>query len=106
MSTIIAAGWLETYLRDPAGALFAVLAEVREWVVNSGPLVFPIIVTIFAVLVIGRRWWLRRCHAQLTADARQITVLAPPIVDPAGGEALWANLVGLLRPRLAVRGNA
>ncbi len=27
-----------------------------------------------------------------------VTVLAPPVVDPAGGPALWANLIGLLRP--------
>jgi hypothetical protein len=27
-----------------------------------------------------------------------VTVLAPPNVDPAGGAALWSNLVGLLRP--------
>ena len=25
-------------------------------------------------------------------------MLAPPTVDPAGGQALWSNLVGLLRP--------
>ena len=30
-----------------------------------------------------------------------ITVLAPPLADPAGGEALWGNLGGLLRPRWA-----
>ena len=48
--------------------------------------------------MVGGRWWRRRCHRQLTADARLIRVLPPPVVDPAGGEALWANLVGLLRP--------
>ena len=48
--------------------------------------------------VLGWRWWRRRRHTRLCADARYIDVLAPPEVDPAGGEALWANLVGLLRP--------
>ncbi|WP_300015897.1 DUF87 domain-containing protein [Pseudonocardia sp.] len=46
-------------------------------------------------------WWrrfTRRRDDRLLAGARQVTVLAPPSVDPAGGEALWANLVGLLRP--------
>jgi hypothetical protein len=33
------------------------------------------------------------------ASARVVTILAPPEVDPAGGEALWRNLHDLLRPR-------
>ncbi|WP_328869608.1 type IV secretion system DNA-binding domain-containing protein [Streptomyces sp. NBC_00287] len=32
------------------------------------------------------------------SNARIISVLPPPIADPAGAEALWANLLGLLRP--------
>ena len=34
----------------------------------------------------------------MVANARQVTILATPAVDPAGGAALWSNLVGLLRP--------
>src|SRR5439155_10549999 len=30
--------------------------------------------------------------------ARWVRILPPPEVDPAGGEALWSNLVALLRP--------
>ena len=33
----------------------------------------------------ARAWLRRRQHAALTADARVITVLAPPLADPAGG---------------------
>ncbi|WP_369805271.1 type IV secretory system conjugative DNA transfer family protein [Pseudonocardia sp. MH-G8] len=50
------------------------------------------------VTTLGWRRFTRRRDDRLLADARQVTVLAPPTVDPAGGEALWANLVGLLRP--------
>ena len=51
-----------------------------------------------AVVLAGRRWLAGRRHTALLAEARQITVLAPPTVDTAGGAALWSNLVGLLRP--------
>lgn len=36
---------------------------------------------------------------RFAADARCVTVLAPPKVDPAGGTMLWAQLAGLARPR-------
>ncbi|CRK57609.1 similar to Type IV secretory pathway VirD4 components [Alloactinosynnema sp. L-07] len=91
-------GWLGDYLRDPGGAARALLERLREWVIEWGPIAAPPAVVGVAALVLGRRWWARRCHARLVADARQITVLAPPQVDPAGGQALWSNLVGLLRP--------
>jgi hypothetical protein len=48
--------------------------------------------------VIARRRWRRRYHARLAIDARLVTVLAPPTVDPAGAITVWSNLVGLLRP--------
>ncbi|MEU1984416.1 DUF87 domain-containing protein [Nocardia sp. NPDC019395] len=35
---------------------------------------------------------------RLGADARQITVLTPPEVDPKGAYTLWAHLTGQLRP--------
>ncbi len=43
----------------------------------------------------------RRQHAALAGGARTVTILAPPLADPAGGEALWGYLTGLLRPPLA-----
>jgi hypothetical protein len=91
-------GWLGDYLRDPSGAVLTVLGRLREWVIIWGPYAAPVFAVVIASVMIGRHWWARRCHARLHLDARQITVLAPPAVDPAGGEALWANLVGLLRP--------
>ncbi|GLY71676.1 helicase HerA domain-containing protein [Amycolatopsis taiwanensis] len=90
--------WLDDYLRDPGGALLALLGHLRDWAVVWGPIVAPALAAGVAGLVLGRRRWARRCHARLVADARQVTVLAPPTVDPAGGAALWSNLVGLLRP--------
>lgn len=40
-----------------------------------------------------------RQRAVLHVGARVVTILAPPEVDPAGGEALWRNLHDLLRSR-------
>ncbi|MEU6379249.1 DUF87 domain-containing protein [Streptomyces sp. NPDC046909] len=51
-----------------------------------------------AALGWARWWWRRRCRHNLTRGARLISVLPPPTADPAGAEALWANLLGLLRP--------
>ncbi|MGW4115249.1 helicase HerA domain-containing protein [Actinosynnema sp. NPDC004786] len=94
----VAAGWLEDYLRDPGGALLALLDRLRDLALDWCPVAVPVLAMLVTGIVLGRRWWARRCHELLLADARQVTVLAPPTVDPAGGAALWSNLVGLLRP--------
>ncbi|HEX3829010.1 MAG TPA: hypothetical protein VHV82_17245, partial [Sporichthyaceae bacterium] len=91
-------GWLTDYLRDPGGALRAVLARLRGDAYGRGPFLGPGLAVAIVGFLLGRRRWRDRCHARLVADARQVTVLAPPQVDPAGGVALWSNLVGLLRP--------
>jgi hypothetical protein len=91
-------GWVSDYLRDPAGAAHAVVIAVREWTISWGPIVAPLVALGITGYMLGRRWWRARCQAQLQVDARYVTVLAPPSVDPAGGTAVWSNLVGLLRP--------
>jgi ABC-type oligopeptide transport system ATPase subunit len=91
-------GWLGDYLRDPGGVLFALLGHLHDWARVWGPIVAPALALAISGFVLGRRQWARSCHARLVAGARQVTVLAPPTVDPAGGAALWSNLVGLLRP--------
>jgi Helicase HerA, central domain len=96
--TGLTSGWLGDYLRDPGGVLLALLGHVRVWAITWGPILGPVLVLGFAGFLAGRRQWTRRCHARLVTGARQVTVLAPPTVDPTGGAALWAHLVGLLRP--------
>jgi hypothetical protein len=92
------AGWVSDYLRDPASVVFAVLGHLRDWAITWGPIAAPVLAVGVAGFLVCQRRWRRRCHTRLAADARQVTVLAPPTVDPAGGVALWSNLVGLLRP--------
>ncbi|MFG1642673.1 type VI secretion protein, partial [Amycolatopsis sp. NPDC049252] len=91
-------GWIGSYLTDPWTALHQVTAAAIGWALSWGPVVVPVLAVLGAAQALGRRWWRHRCHAALVADARCVTVLAPPTVDPAGGALLWSNLVGLLRP--------
>jgi hypothetical protein len=86
------------YLRDPGGAVGVLLAALRDWALTWGPVAVPIAAVALVGWMVARRWWRTRCHRALLTDARRITVLAPPVVDPAGGAAVWSNLVGLLRP--------
>jgi hypothetical protein len=65
---------------------------------HQGPVAGPVLAAALIAAVAGRAWLRRRRHAALAAGARVITVLAPPQADPAGGQVLWANLGGLLRP--------
>ncbi|MET8759862.1 type IV secretion system DNA-binding domain-containing protein [Lentzea sp. NPDC004782] len=86
------------YLRDPLGVFRNALAYLRDLATAWGPIVGPIIALAVAAAAIARRQWRLRYHDKLAADARVITVLAPPTVDPSGALTVWSNLVGLLRP--------
>jgi hypothetical protein len=76
--------------------------DVAAWLLASWPALLPTTAAGVAGLAAAAhllRWWrgrrqLRRWHTR----ARLVTILPPPRVDPDGGEALWANLIGLLRP--------
>ncbi|SEF27344.1 TraM recognition site of TraD and TraG [Amycolatopsis pretoriensis] len=86
------------YLRDPLGAFQTVLAHLRDLVFTWGPIASPALAVATTAVVIARRRWRRRYHGSLVSDARLVTVLAPPTVDPSGAITVWSNLVGLLRP--------
>ncbi|WP_410630965.1 type IV secretory system conjugative DNA transfer family protein [Amycolatopsis sp. cmx-4-83] len=92
------AGWVGGYLTDPWDAVHQLLAGVIDVATSWGPIAVPALAILVSGLAVSRRWWRGRCHTALLADARCVTVLAPPTVDPAGGILLWSNLVGLLRP--------
>ncbi|SDN05589.1 type IV secretory system conjugative DNA transfer family protein [Allokutzneria albata] len=91
-------GWFGDYVRDPGGTVRALLEHAGTWALTWAPIAGPVLAVALALFLVGRRVWRRRCHTRLLAHARQVSVLAPPTVDPAGAAALWSNLVGLLRP--------
>ncbi len=97
---------LQRYLRDPGGALHPVVEHVEAWAAGPGLVIAPVLLVVVVAALVARGWWWRRCQQRLGRDARLVTVLPPPAVDPSGAVALWANLVGLLRPawRRRVRG--
>jgi len=98
MFSTLCKGLVGDYLRDPGTTAHAVLISLRDWAVSWGPVVAPVLLVAVTGWVVVPWWWREHCHAASQADARCVTVLAPPTVDPAGGAAIWANLVGLLRP--------
>nr|WP_185011198.1 type IV secretion system DNA-binding domain-containing protein [Crossiella cryophila] len=86
------------YLLDPWGALLNLATAARDWLVAWGPTAAGVFVGLVTGLAVLRRARRRRNHTRLATDARLITVLAPPTVEPTGAITLWANLIGLLHP--------
>ncbi|MFD2415011.1 type IV secretory system conjugative DNA transfer family protein [Amycolatopsis pigmentata] len=97
-ATGVLASPLDNYLRDPLGAVEHMLTYLRDFALAWGPIVAPVLAVAVTGAVIARRRWRRRYHDKLVTDARLVTVLAPPTVDPSGAVTVWSNLVGLLRP--------
>ena len=86
-------------LTDPWGVIQSVLAEVWAWAHTWGVIVAPAVVLVATGYGVLRRWWFLHCQQALHEHSRVITILAPPTVDPDGAEAVWSNLIGLVRPR-------
>lgn len=85
-------------LTDPWGAIRAALTAAWSWAQVWGPIAAPALLITITALWVLRRWWSNRCQDALHDNARIVTILAPPTVDPEGAQAVWSNLVGLLRP--------
>ncbi|MER5302813.1 DUF87 domain-containing protein [Streptomyces lasiicapitis] len=89
---------LERYLRDPQGAVEWVIDRATELLGTWWPLLLGSLLLITVLAAGARLGWRRRCHRLLARDARIIEIRPSPTTDPTGAVALWANLVGLLRP--------
>ena len=92
---------LTRFLAHPAQITHHLAHLLLTALTHQGPAAAAVLAGAAASAWAGRAWLRRRQHAAFTAAARTITVLAPPAADPAGGQALWANLAGLMRPPLA-----
>jgi hypothetical protein len=89
---------LVRFLTDPGDAAanaIEVLVEVAPPVLASMAAATGLLATWMAV----RTWVRSHRQARLSADARIVTILAPPEVEASGAAALWSNLHDLLRPR-------
>src|SRR6266516_1816955 len=86
------------FLTHPSQIIGRLAHAALSAVASYGPWAGPLLLTATAAVFAARVWLRRRQHAAFTAGARTVTVLAPPQADPAGGEALWGNLAGLMRP--------
>ncbi|MEV5542025.1 type IV secretion system DNA-binding domain-containing protein [Saccharopolyspora shandongensis] len=87
-------------LTDPWGVIETVLTALWSWVRSWGLVALPALLVVVVGLWVLHRWWFRWCQDALNERARVVTILAPPTVDPGGAQAVWSNLVGLLRPML------
>jgi hypothetical protein len=86
------------FLRDPGAFVHSLIHKAGALLGHYGWAI-GLVGASTAVIYLGfRQLWWRRYHDRLAEGARQITVLAPPEVDPAAAHELWANLIGLLRP--------
>src|SRR5262245_13015372 len=92
---------LTRFLSHPSQIVHHLAHLLLATLTRQGPAAGLALAAAAAAVWAGRAWLHRRQHAALAAGARTVTVLAPPQADPAGGEALWGNLAGLMRPRLA-----
>ena len=94
-------GPLTRYLTDPGGTAARLARLLLHITAVWGPAAGPALAVAAAGMTAGR-WWLHRRQQQAyAARARQVTILAPPLADPAGAQALWGHLTGLLRPAWA-----
>ncbi|MFC7306783.1 type IV secretory system conjugative DNA transfer family protein [Streptomyces monticola] len=91
-------GLLSEFLSDP-GQLWAQLTRpALVWAGRNAPVLIAAAMASVSAGVSAYRVVDRRRSRALADDARCITILAPPVVAERGGEVLWAQLSGLLRP--------
>jgi hypothetical protein len=91
-------GPLGTFLTDPLAALHGWCDQILEAVAAHARLVTAAaLITVLAV-TFARRMAARWRHSRLAGHARIVEILPPPSADMAGAEAMWSQLLGLLRP--------
>ncbi|MEV4575035.1 TraM recognition domain-containing protein [Nonomuraea jabiensis] len=71
---------------------------VLEWLRRHGKQAALLGASIVLVAGLGRSLLVRLRHHAAARGARCLEISAPPVADLPGAEALWGNLLGLLRP--------
>ncbi|HVA61356.1 MAG TPA: TraM recognition domain-containing protein [Mycobacteriales bacterium] len=91
-------GLIGRLLLNPGRALHLLTHQLETWGVHFAVTIgLPAAAVALAVVLV--RFTARRAVAgRLRRGARLVMIESPPVVDPAGAEALWGNLIGLRRP--------
>lgn len=91
-------GPLVDFLTNPGGLWATISAQGTGWLATHAPVLAPCsavaVASGYALKTRLRRWR----EQQFAQGARCVEILSPPTVAPRGGEVLWAQLAGLLRP--------
>ncbi|MDT0547728.1 type IV secretion system DNA-binding domain-containing protein [Streptomyces lonegramiae] len=91
-------GLVVDFLTDPSAFWASAGRRVLGWIAPYAPVLAPV-ATAVAVCAVAAHSRLRRQRQRRFAEgARCVEILAPPRVPAKGGEVLWAQLAGLLRP--------
>ncbi|PJJ04208.1 TraM-binding TraD/TraG-like protein [Streptomyces sp. 2333.5] len=86
------------FLTSPSEFWTNVGTTAVDWLAAQAPLLTPCVALSVAGGYLLRRRLHQRRQRHFADGARCVEILAPPHVAPKGGEILWAQLSGLLRP--------
>ncbi|MGP4115025.1 type IV secretory system conjugative DNA transfer family protein [Streptomyces sp. 4N509B] len=91
-------GPLADLLTSPGEFLPGVAGGLERFLAAHATLLVPALASAVVAAGLGRWRLLRWRDARFANGARCVTIMAPPQVPERGGEVLWAQLTGLLRP--------
>ncbi|MEO3861359.1 type IV secretion system DNA-binding domain-containing protein [Acrocarpospora sp. B8E8] len=84
--------------KDPDALYGAVLSWLAADGIHFAIHTLLVVVALAVLVRVGQGQLRRWRHTRFLAGARRVQILAPPQVEPGSAEALWSNLIGLLRP--------
>ncbi len=95
-STSVPGGPLGRYLLHPGSDTSTVVHHVLHVLAGVGQAALPVVIAVVALLVVARLV-LAVTRRQRAGGGHVVTVAPGPEVEPAGAEALWNGLHGVLR---------
>lgn len=91
-------GIIGRYVTDPTAFFSSLTAEATAFLSRTWPVLIPGLLLVTAGSMALRSGVRQRRNLAFADGAMHVTILAPPHVAPGGGEVLWAQLAGLMRP--------